>query len=117
MMVKVTVSAAAAAGATALIAHNWLLVITVIVVACLMLLRVAETNAAVANVLGPVGRALAQKHASRVASHQQDTRGTILIPADLVIPKVIPDDYDEVKINLERTMSRVERLERRLDKG
>lgn len=98
-------------GLKSLLGSNWLLFVTTITVAWLMITRLAETSEATRKLLGPLGRRILTSYNKRQARYRSDVTQEAKLLAVELLPKVIPADYNAVKAQLENVIDRVADLE------
>lgn len=99
------------AAVVALLGHNWLLFVMGVVVLWLMVTRLAETSEAAAKILGPLGARIVKHYHQRRASYRQEVAAEAKELALELVPKVMPADYETVKVQLHNVIDRVTDLE------
>jgi hypothetical protein len=92
--------------------HNWLTVVTAVIVIWLVVTRIVETSEGAAKILGPLGRNISNSVKNREARYRADVAEQAKTIALDVLPKVSqPTDYGVVKEQLTNVMDRVTDLE------
>lgn len=94
-----------------LLGHNWLLGVMAVVVLWLLVTRLAETSEAAAKILGPLGRRIVQHYQQRRATYRSEVAAEAKELALELVPKVLPADYETVKVQLHNVIDRVTDLE------
>jgi hypothetical protein len=91
--------------------HNWLAVITGVIVLWLVVTRLVETSEAAAKLLGPLGRRIIRGYQHRQERYRADIAQEAKQIAVELLPKVVPSDYGVVKTQLSNIIARVTELE------
>lgn len=98
-------------GLAHLLGHNWLLVLTAVIVVWLLFTRLVETSEAAAKLLGPLGRHIVRSYRQRSDRYRADVAQEAKLLAQEIIPKVVPQDYNVVKEQLRNVIDRITDLE------
>lgn len=88
-----------------------LLALAVVVFLAYTLPRLAEASAAVAKILGPLGRYWRDRGQRRAAHHRDEVQAEARQLAQEIVNKVTPPDYAEMGRRLENMDARVRTLE------
>lgn len=94
-----------------MLGHSWLVWFMAVVLVWLVITRVSESYEGAAKVLGPLGRHLAERHRKRSEKYRRQVNDEAKQLALELVPKVIPADYEAVKVQLDNITARVTDLE------